>query len=64
MRKPPAEPKPVLRGGKPITVRTVRDGECRWPVGTDKELPMCANPVRPGTSFCEYHARRGYSGKP
>ena len=61
-RKPVLPPHPVMRDGKLITIRTVRDGECKWPLSDAKELPMCGNPVKPGMSFCEYHARIGYAG--
>lgn len=56
------EPKPVLRDGKPVTIRNIKDRECHWmrgPAAPDSQ--MCANPVAKGGSYCKHHAERCFN---
>jgi len=54
------EPQPVLRDGKPITIETVKTGECRWMLGntTSADTPMCANKVHERGVYCKHHTER------
>lgn len=43
--------------GKKLLLDT-RDNECKWPMGGELLEPMaCADPIRPGSSYCRPHHR-------
>lgn len=65
-RVPPPKPivaPPVVRAdGAPVTLLTVRECECRFPVGpvpTDGNMPVCGHAVARG-AYCAGHAAITY----
>jgi GcrA cell cycle regulator len=57
------EEEPVaLDDGNFATVLTISDHMCRWPIGdpSDGEFHFCGRKVKPGSPYCEAHARKAY----
>jgi GcrA cell cycle regulator len=50
----------VLVDGAPVTIMTIRDGLCRWPIGdpASKDFCFCGRPAV-GT-YCEGHDRKAH----
>jgi GcrA cell cycle regulator len=65
----PSGPGPARSWGA-VTLGSVRDSQCRWPLGESQQgaaMPVCGEPVRPGTSCCPTHyalAYRPAAGRP
>ncbi len=64
---PPEKPKPleppmVLESGAFVTLETVSDRACRWPIGDphDREFHFCGNAPKAGKPYCEGHCRIVY----
>lgn len=55
---------PMLRDdGAPVTLLSVRDGECRWPVGpvpAGGAMQVCGHTAKTGKPYCTAHAARAY----
>ena len=62
--EPIAEAMPALlyADGKHVTVLTVSDRHCRWPIGDppDKDFHFCGHSPKSGSPYCEAHARKAY----
>ncbi|MGF1464004.1 MAG: GcrA family cell cycle regulator [Maricaulaceae bacterium] len=58
---PPLEPAP-LENGNFATVLTLSERICKWPIGdpTDPNFRFCGRPSKPGSPYCEAHARMAY----
>lgn len=52
----------MMHDGEFVTVLTVKDGMCRWPIGDPGEegFHFCAHPPKENGVYCEPHARRSY----
>lgn len=61
-------PAPLLRDdGAPVTLLTVGDGECRWPVGpvpAGGAMQVCGHATDAGKPYCAAHAARAYLAAP
>lgn len=44
------------------TVRTLMRDDCRWPIGDPQhaDFHFCGKQKRAGSSYCDFHARRGF----
>lgn len=65
--QPPPEPLEalVLDGGAHVTILTIGDKLCRWPIG-DPMVPgfhFCGRAPQAGSPYCDGHARRAYQPK-
>lgn len=61
--RPQTEEEPqALDDGHFATVLTITDHMCRWPIGdpSDGEFHFCGRKVKPGSPYCEAHARKAY----
>jgi GcrA cell cycle regulator len=57
------EEEPVtLQDGSHVTIMTVTDQMCRWPIGDPAatNFHFCGRAPRPGAPYCEAHARKAY----
>ena len=61
-----AEPPLTLEDGKKVTVMTVSDRHCRWPIGDPRDagFHFCGQPPKPGHVYCSGHCQIGYAGLP
>jgi GcrA cell cycle regulator len=65
-KEPPApviEEEPViLEDGSHVTIMTVTDRMCRWPIGdpTASDFHFCGRSSKFGAPYCEAHARKAY----
>lgn len=52
----------VLASGKPLTILTVNDRTCKWPIGSpaDRSFHFCGLKPKKGKPYCEAHCRRAY----
>lgn len=63
----PPEPvvasEPLLLAGNPITVETILDSMCRWPIGdpATAQFQFCGNSPKAGHPYCEAHCRAAYT---
>lgn len=68
---PPILPQPVvvknvepitLDNGAHITVMTISDKHCRWPIGdpSERDFHFCGHGPKFGSPYCEAHARKAY----
>jgi len=60
------EPAPlILADGKRVTVLTAAFSSCRWPYGDPalEDFHFCGHQKRKGSSYCEFHTARAWSGK-
>ena len=58
---PPVELDPlVLEGGEHVTLLTVNDRCCRWPIGDpcESDFHFCGHAPAQGSPYCEAHARK------
>lgn len=68
VRAAPPEPEIVeedpitLEDGSFATVLTINDRMCRWPIGDPSEgaFHFCGRNPKPGSPYCEAHARKAY----
>jgi len=51
-----------LADGHFATVLTITDRMCHWPIGdpSENEFHFCGRKPRPGSPYCEAHARKAY----
>jgi len=51
-----------LADGSHATVLTISDRMCRWPIGDPaaSEFHFCGHSPKPGSPYCEAHARKAY----
>lgn len=56
------EPPPILDDGTHVTMLTVSDKTCRWPIGDPQEesFHFCGRRPALGRAYCESHARKAY----
>jgi GcrA cell cycle regulator len=56
------EPPLVLENGAFVTLETVTDRTCRWPIGEpqDREFHFCGNAPKTGKPYCEAHCKIVY----
>jgi GcrA cell cycle regulator len=60
---PIVEEEPLtLEDGNFATVLTITEHMCRWPIGdpADGEFHFCGRKTKPGSPYCEAHARMAY----
>jgi GcrA cell cycle regulator len=60
---PVVEEDPVtFDNGSHVTVLTVNDRMCRWPVGdpSENDFHFCGHKPKNGSPYCEAHARKAY----
>ena len=60
---PVVEEDPVTLGdGSHATVLTINDRMCRWPIGdpSAEAFHFCGHSPKPGSPYCEAHARKAY----
>jgi GcrA cell cycle regulator len=60
---PIVEQEPLtLEDGNYATVLTITEHMCRWPIGdpSDGEFHFCGRKTKPGSPYCEAHARMAY----
>lgn len=60
---PVAEEDPVvLEDGSHVTIMTVTDRMCRWPIGDPAayDFHFCGRSPKSGSPYCEAHARKAY----
>ena len=52
----------TLEDGNFATVLTITDRMCHWPIGdpAEQEFHFCGHKPRPGSPYCEAHARKAY----
>jgi len=52
----------LLEDGHFATVLTINDRMCRWPIGdpSENEFHFCGRKPKPGSPYCEAHARKAY----
>jgi GcrA cell cycle regulator len=52
----------MLEDGSFVTVLTINDRMCRWPIGdpAETEFHFCGRKPKPGSPYCEAHARKAY----
>ena len=65
----PLEPPMLLESGAFVTLETVSDRTCRWPIGDpqDREFHFCGNAPKAGKPYCEGNCKNAYataSGNP
>lgn len=61
-RKTDYDNSPLLINGAPITILTVNDSMCRWPVsGSGVLTQFCGHLPKPGGAYCEAHAVRAFN---
>ena len=55
-----------LDDGNFATVLTITDRMCHWPIGdpSEHEFHFCGRKPRPGSPYCEAHARKAYQPQP
>lgn len=64
---PPIPQAPATMDGKPITLETVGNGQCRFPLWDDNEhnvFQVCGHSVKPSRAYCSYHAGICYQPLP
>lgn len=51
-----------LEDGNFVTVLTINDRMCRWPIGdpSENEFHFCGRKPKTGSPYCEAHARKAY----
>ncbi len=60
---PVVEEDPIhLADGNFVTVLTINDRMCRWPIGdpSENEFHFCGHKPKNGSPYCEAHARKAY----
>ena len=60
---PIVEEDPIqMDDGNFATVLTINDRMCRWPIGdpSENEFHFCGRKPKPGSPYCEGHARKAY----
>jgi GcrA cell cycle regulator len=60
---PVVEEEPVtFDDGGHVTVLTINDRMCRWPVGdpSENDFHFCGHSPKSGSPYCEAHARKAY----
>lgn len=59
---PPPPPVPEPDGFAPVSILSVHDGQCRWPVGEpeDKDFHLCGAPAMPGKPYCPFHQAKAH----
>jgi GcrA cell cycle regulator len=60
---PVVEEDPVtFEDGGHVTVLTINDRMCRWPIGdpSENEFHFCGHKPKAGSPYCEAHARKAY----
>lgn len=52
----------ILDDGTHVTVRTVNDKMCRWPIGDpqDSDFHFCGQRPKIQSPYCEAHARKAF----
>ena len=52
----------VLDDGNFVTVLSINDRMCRWPIGdpSEGEFHFCGHRPKEGSPYCEAHARKAY----
>ena len=52
----------ILDDGSHVTILTVSDKTCRWPIGDpcDADFHFCGRTPVSGKNYCEFHARRAF----
>jgi GcrA cell cycle regulator len=52
----------VLDDGSFVTVLSINDRMCRWPIGdpSEGEFHFCGHKPKEGSPYCEAHARKAY----
>lgn len=53
-----APDRPTKQAARPKTLATLKNNECRWPIG-DPQQPgfhFCGEPKKDGQSYCDKHA--------
>lgn len=65
MQRPPMplEPPLLLESGTFVTLETVSDRTCRWPIGDpqDRSFHFCGNAPKAGKPYCEGHCKNAYA---
>lgn len=58
----PPDPPMVLESGAFVTLETVSDRTCRWPIGDPRErdFHFCGNAPRAGSPYCAGHCKDAY----
>lgn len=56
----------TLDDGNFVTVLTISDRMCRWPIGdpAEQQFHFCGRKPRSGSPYCEAHARKAYQPQP
>ena len=60
---PVVEEEPVtFDDGNHVTVLTINDRMCRWPIGdpSENDFHFCGRKPKSGSPYCEAHARKAY----
>lgn len=52
----------ILADGNHVTIMTVTDRMCRWPIGdpASSDFHFCGRSPKSGSPYCEAHARKAY----
>lgn len=52
----------TLEDGSFVSVLTINNAMCRWPIGdpSDNEFHFCGRKPKAGSPYCEAHARKAY----
>jgi GcrA cell cycle regulator len=64
--EPEPEPEPlptlVVAEGEPVTIMSLSERTCRWPIGdpTDDDFRFCGRPPAAGLPYCREHVRVAY----
>ncbi|MEM9495466.1 MAG: GcrA family cell cycle regulator [Pseudomonadota bacterium] len=53
---------PALLDGDAMTVATIKNNMCKWPIGdpASDDFHFCGQPTSAGKSYCAYHARMAF----
>jgi len=56
----------TLGNGERVTVLTINDRMCRWPIGdpSEKEFHFCGRKPAAGYPYCELHVSKAYQPNP
>jgi GcrA cell cycle regulator len=59
----PLDPPLLLESGAFVTLETVSDRTCRWPIGdpATREFHFCGNAPRAGKPYCDGHCTAAYA---